>query len=245
MKVSLLFKNNYICFSSYQLALLGLNLPCIRRQRDVAFARNDLFMLLTRFLSLFAAVLICLCSPGLGRTQSADHPNDSQSLQSRAEKAHVAGQTHVDLGTFGGVPPVVQSLDEALKSYSLFLVKLLSTEAVIENGRNVLTWYTLQILERKSSAPPSTLVPSLADISLDCIPHNLPSAANEILLLHNGGTAAVNGVTFTKKIKNFPQLLVSKQYLCVLAVSQDGKIAMLLSEARASLRLTLTTACTP
>jgi hypothetical protein len=55
----------------------------------------------------------------------------------------------------------------------------------------------------------------------------MPSAPNEIMLLHNGGTALVDGVTFTEKVLDFPALTLGKDYLCLLWVSADGKIGIM------------------
>lgn len=72
----------------------------------------------------------------------------------------------------------------------------------------------------------SAIAPSLDALPPSAIPRNLSSAPNEILLWHNGGTIAIDGITFTKKVADFPPLSISKQYLCLLAISADGKVAI-------------------
>lgn len=105
-------------------------------------------MLLQRGSTLFIAILFSFSVMNTGVAQSPDHNPDTRNLRIRAEKARAAAQTHVDLGTFEGVPPDVPSLDDALNGYSCFILKPLAAETVIENGRDILTWYKARIVAK-------------------------------------------------------------------------------------------------
>jgi hypothetical protein len=134
----------------------------------------------------------------------------------------------VELGPFEGQPSDVASLDEAVKNYSLFVVTPPTAETAIENGRDLLTWHKARVNTKLSTAPSSELAPrSLSSVPVEILPRELPSGPNEILLLHNGGAALVDGVTFTETVLDFPALTVGKDYLCLLLVSADGKVGIM------------------
>jgi hypothetical protein len=177
---------------------------------------------------LFAVALQGLSSVSTVLAQNPDHSNDPRNLRVRAAKARAAGLAQVELGPFEGQPSDVATLDEAVKNYSLFVVTPLTAETAIENGREILTWNKARVSAKLSTAPSSELAPpSLSSVAVEILPRELPSARNEIMLLHNGGTALVDGVTFTEKVLDFPALTVGKDYLCLLLVSADGKVGIM------------------
>jgi hypothetical protein len=176
---------------------------------------------------LFALTLQGLFSVSTMLAQNPDHSNDPRNLRVRAAKARAAGLAQVELGPFEGQPPDVASLDEAVKNHSLFVVTPLTAETRIENGRDLLTWHKARVNTKLSTVPSSELAPLLSSVPVEILPRELPSAPNEIMLLHNGGTALVDGVTFTEKVLDFPALTVGKDYLCLLLVSADGKVGIM------------------
>jgi hypothetical protein len=151
---------------------------------------------------------------------------DPRSLRSRAAKARAGNARVVDLGLSEGIPPAIVSLKDAASSYSLFVVVPVTTETVVENGRNILTWYKLRILERLSTSPASLIVPALTEFPADIMPSAQPNGPDELMLLQHGGTKIVDGVTFTQSLVNFPQLTTGATYLCVLDISPDGRVAL-------------------
>jgi hypothetical protein len=181
-----------------------------------------------RSAALLILVAYIISSPGRVLAQDGGRgDNDPRSLHSRATKARAAGQEQVDLGSFEGVPPDISSLDEALKSYSLFVVEPLTSETVVESGRDLITWHKARVIAKLSTAPASELAPSLSSVPVDMLPQDLPNLSNEMLLLYNGGVATVEGIKFTKRITDFPSLVIGKRYLCILSVSGDGKVAIM------------------
>jgi hypothetical protein len=182
-----------------------------------------------RRLSICVLLTYSLYPVAIAMGQSVNDTGNPRSLKARAANARAAGNDHADLGTFEGVPPDLTSINEALASFDIALVTPLTKETVVENGRNLITWYKVRI-DRKLSISPRTgpsLAPSLNEFLSVPLPKDLPSGPDELLLLQHGGTAVVDGVTFTEHAADFPPLLISKQYLCMLSESSDGNVGII------------------
>jgi hypothetical protein len=148
------------------------------------------------------------------------------SLRLLAEQARARGVRQVDLGTILGCPPDVSSLTDAVRHYDLFVLQPIAAETVLENDRNLMTWYKARILKKVSNSPSSPLAPILAELPPRVLPHDVPANNQQILVIQNGGTITIDGVVITQRVVDFPALIPGKEYLCVLAISRDARVAI-------------------
>lgn len=152
--------------------------------------------------------------------------NDARSLRGKIRSAQAQNRRVVDLGEGEGVPPIVESLQQAARAYSVVLATPMSKETVIEADRQLRTWYRMRILERISTAPASVLSLSLSDVIKPERPTKQIHSSDEVFLLQHGGTMIVDGVTVIQRMTDFPPLDPGTQYLCFIDIGTDGRIAL-------------------
>jgi len=145
------------------------------------------------------------------------------------ESAKKQGKKEVILPGGIALPTPDLSLEELLRDYGLFRVKVIDKETTVYLGvpeipsADIDTWYKVEILEtlhrqRKESdgAPP---------FELPC--RFLPLLPSESLLVENGGAITVDGVTLvgevsTEGVVYFPK----EEYLIVGSLDYGGKLIM-------------------
>ena len=176
--------------------------------------------------SLFILTVACVGLCCAQRPEAVEQSDNPRSLRSRATKARAERRAILDLGTTEGIPPIVASLEDASRVYSVIIGVPVSQETVIENDRHLPTGHKLHVIERLSRRPASVLVPNLSEFPAGERPESqIPEGSEMIFLIQHGGTLTINGLTITERVAGFPQLIKGKKYLFILDTSADSKIS--------------------
>lgn len=173
------------------------------------------------FLALLALMSACFAwgqsSPG----------EEHGTLGWHLSRAKAEGRTEVDLGTWVGIPPEISSADEALSAYTTVVVQPIAGKTYVEQKARLVTWYKVRILDIFGRASFSRQSPAgLSTLPADIMPTDLlPLAPDELLILQPGGTTAIDGITVSSRVKEFPPFSVLSRYICFLDMDPGGQWA--------------------
>jgi hypothetical protein len=138
------------------------------------------------------------------------------------ESAKEQGKREVILPPGIALPTPELSLEELLRDYGLFRVKVIDKETTVsEPYANIKTWYKVEIVEtlhqqgKVSDEPPPFELPS----------RYLPLLPSESLLVVSGGVVTVDGVKVVRKASTGGNHYIPKEeYLIVGYLDYGGKL---------------------
>jgi hypothetical protein len=139
------------------------------------------------------------------------------------ENAKEEGKNEVILPPMINQPIPEQSLEELLRDYGLFRVKVIDKETTVsEPDADIKTWYKVEIVE--------TLHPQSQMISGEPMPFEAPSRLlpllpSESLLIVSGGVVTVDGVKVVRKVSTAGNHFIPKEeYLIVARLDYRGEL---------------------
>lgn len=148
---------------------------------------------------------------GLYGRRAATQDIDPATLAGMAAQAQAQGQSEVDLAkdvSWTGV----DDLNSALSNYTVVDAVPIAKQSYVLDDYNIGTWYKFRLnytIKQNPAVTCSQCSSNIPDPPADLLPLN----ANEILVLHPGGSQLVNGITVNAVVSDFPDFTLNQRYL--------------------------------
>ena len=116
--------------------------------------------------------------------------------------------------------------DDVLANYSFVTAQLVTSKSYpAALNRDIETWYKFRVNEKLSQKPIIVCdgCPAFPTAPADM----LPLQANEMLVAKSGGTLAYNGIFLTASDPEFPDFLLSQNYLFILQLDSSSQVGSL------------------
>jgi hypothetical protein len=171
--------------------------------------------------ALFTTVLAI--GGGLYGRRAVTQDFDLATLAGMAAQAQAQGQTEVVLGkdiSWEGV----DDLNSALSRYTVVDAVPIAKQSYVLDEFSLGTWYKFRlnsILKQNPLVTCSQCSSNMPDPPAEMLPLN----ANEILVLHAGGSQLVNGVTVIVTVSEFPDFTLNQRYLLFIDFDAGRSVA--------------------
>lgn len=110
-------------------------------------------------------------------------------------KARGAKSVVIDRGAVG-IPPVVSSLRDALRHYTVLIAVPQASRAFIADNANINTWYDCKIVKIIADSPLSRTIVSSPEIPWTVLASRLLSSSKDrFLLIRRGGSVTRDGIS--------------------------------------------------
>lgn len=179
------------------------------------------------FIALSAVVISVLVASTYVKStnktaQEVARPRSRGGLAQLVKKAKEKGETRLELhGTISNRAQYT-NLDDALKSFYLVKVEVISKKTVVEDGEFINTWYKFRVIDTLSKAKTSHNFSFMTPP-----PEMLPLQEDEILVPVDGGNATIDGVEVSSGELGQPGERAfdeHQKYLLLLLVDPVSKI---------------------
>jgi len=171
--------------------------------------------------ALFATVLAI--GIGLYSRRAATQDIDPATLAGMAAQAQAQGQSEVDLAkdvSWEGI----DDLNSALSRYTVVDAVPIAKQSYVLDEFNIGTWYKFRLNYTIKQNPLVTCSQCSSNIP-DPPAELLPLNANEILVLHPGGSQLVNGITVNVTVSEFPDFTLNQRYLLFIDLDSTRSVA--------------------
>src|SRR5262245_32464918 len=171
--------------------------------------------------ALFATVLAM--GIGLYSRRAVTQDIDTATLAGMAAQAQAQGQSEVDLAkdiSWEGI----DDLNTALSRYTVVDAVPIAKQSYVLDEFNIGTWYKFRLNFTIKQNPLVTCSQCSSNIP-DPPAELLPLNANEILVLHPGGSQLINGITVNVNVSEFADFTLNQRYLLFIDFDSARSLA--------------------
>jgi len=171
--------------------------------------------------SILAAMFVlpaCLVAVAFSQHSSTETSGDEGRIRRVVREAKARGDTEVALSPPIPLPTGVSSVDEVVALYSIVIVEPVQTLVSLADPDAIETWCKLKVLEwlvRQKMTDDEPRIPSAL----------LPVPKDELVVVHSGGKAIIDGVTVTEQSYDNLSFKTSRKYLLFVLLSRRAQYA--------------------
>lgn len=179
--------------------------------------------MLKRLIALAMLTTALAVGVGMYGRRASTQDIDPATLAGLAAQAQAQGQSEVDL-TKDISWESVDDLNTALARYTVVDAVPVARQSYALDEFNIGTWYKFRInstIKQNQLLTCQQCSTNIPDPPAELLPLN----ADEILVLHPGGSELINGVTITATVSEFPDFTLNQRYLLFIDLDASRRVA--------------------
>lgn len=179
--------------------------------------------MLKRLIALAILATALAVGVSLSGRPAVTQNTDPATLVGIAAQAQAQGDSEADI-TKDISWESVDDLNTALSRYTVVDAVPIAKQSYVLDDFNIGTWYKFTI-NSTIKQNPLYVCPQCSTSIPDPPSELLPLNANEILVLHPGGSQLINGITINATVTEFPDFTLNQRYMLFIDLDASRKVA--------------------